>query len=107
VPAYRSALCFAEAKLDGYPGLAIVNILSSDSSFNRLPGAILAIDIAPAFAYGPDNPPQVWLEPALTFLFDKQGRQIPLSLDTQLRDRLSLTTPDEHANGQREDNQSR
>lgn len=102
-PRYGSA----EVKLDGYPGLAILNILSSDSTFNQLPGAILAVDIIPAFAYSPDNPPQVRLDPALTFLFDKQGRQIPLTSNTPLRDRLSPVAPDEHADGQRQDDQGR
>lgn len=84
-PRYGSATL----KLDGYPGLAIVNILSSDSDFNRLPGALIALQFQPRLAFDDAFRPSVRLDPALTVLFDKEGRVIPLRIDDATRGRLA------------------
>lgn len=80
---------FAKIKLDGYPGLAILKIVSSDTDFNQLPGGIVRVNLMPAMAYDGDNRTHVRIDPALTFLYDKRGNVIPLVIHNPAPIRLT------------------
>ncbi len=71
----------ADIKMGGHAGLAVFNIVATDHAFNELPGNILSIDVManPAFAFGTE--PDIFLDPALTHLFDREGRYIPVSME--------------------------
>lgn len=71
----------ADIKMDGHAGLAVFNIVAADPTFNELPGNILSIDVLanPAFAFGEE--PAIYLDPALTHLFDRDGRWIPVTIE--------------------------
>ncbi|MFK8017769.1 MAG: hypothetical protein AB8G17_20265 [Gammaproteobacteria bacterium] len=71
----------ADIKMDGHAGLAIFNIVTTDHAFNELPGNILSIDVQPnpAFAFGQE--PEIYLDPAFTHLFDREGRWIPVTIE--------------------------
>jgi hypothetical protein len=62
------------------PGRLVVDFKSPDSSFNTVPGTIVAISlpISPAAAIGASSP--FTLDPAETFFLNRRGKRIPLAL---------------------------
>jgi hypothetical protein len=62
------------------PGRLVVDFKSPDSSFNSVPGTIMAITLPISASAGIGTASPFTLDPAGTFLLNRRGRKIPLAL---------------------------
>ncbi len=63
------------------PGLIVASVTSADASLNRLPGEIVSIRLPTRADIPPGTRSAVSLDPALTFLIDRQGVELTLALE--------------------------
>ncbi len=96
----------AKIKMDHDPGLVMFNVLESAPGFNDLPGNILSVLLEPAVNQPPDAELDIIIDPALTYLYDKDGSLLPIAIDNDV-DRLPRTPPAEQPRRQHQRSEQR
>ncbi len=77
-PRYGQAVYSTDA---AQPGRLVVDFVSPDSSFNSVPGTIVAVSLPIAAGAPPGTTTTVALDPAETWLLDPQGAKLALRLE--------------------------
>jgi hypothetical protein len=76
-PRYGKSTFTADASK---PGRLVVSFKSPDSSFNTVPGTLVAISLPISAAAGIGTSSPFTLDPAGTFFLNRRGKKIPLAL---------------------------